>query len=534
MSRLTNILTFGVLKSFFIIISLMCGVPPISRDALTHHLAVPKLYVEHGTIYELPDIIPSYYPQLLDLIYCLPLGFNNDIFPKYIHFAFAIMTAFLVFKSIRKLGELQAIISSLFFLSLPIITKLSTQVYVDLGLIFFSFGSLYFILKWHEKNYRYPYIVISAVLCGLALSTKYNGLITLFILTCFIPFIFLNQNQKNSLNQIKATGYGILFLLISLIIFSPWMIKNYAWTKNPVYPLYNNIFNKADSNNENEKNWSHFLTRKHVHKEKWWETLSIPIRIFFQGEDDNPKFFDGRLNPFLLILPFLAFINLPQRGSPKEIFQLKILLSFSILYIFLVFLRTDMRIRWMAPAIPPLVILSAYGVHNLWIKSLRKYQKMAIALFVFFALALNFIYLSNLFKKIDPIPYITNQITRDEYIQKKLPEYNPIQFANKSLNPSSKLLVFFLGDRRYYFKHNVSFNSELFKKIVLDSNTPLEITSMLKKHGFTHLFINYQHFFSWMKREFTEQQIQLINKILTDYSGQLYSRNGFKLYHLKG
>ena len=28
--------------------------PPISRDALIHHLAVPKLWLKHGGFYEIP------------------------------------------------------------------------------------------------------------------------------------------------------------------------------------------------------------------------------------------------------------------------------------------------------------------------------------------------------------------------------------------------------------------------------------------------------------------------------------------------
>src|SRR3989339_1294670 len=79
------ILLLSALLSSFI---LMASVPPVSRDALTHHLAVPKLYVQEGAIHELPEIIPSYYPQLLYLIYCIPLIFDADIIPKYIHFSF--------------------------------------------------------------------------------------------------------------------------------------------------------------------------------------------------------------------------------------------------------------------------------------------------------------------------------------------------------------------------------------------------------------------------------------------------------------
>ena len=68
-----------------ICISILASVPPVSRDALIHHLAVPKLYLEHGGIYEIPSIRFSYYPMNLNLLYMIPLYFGNDILPKFIH-----------------------------------------------------------------------------------------------------------------------------------------------------------------------------------------------------------------------------------------------------------------------------------------------------------------------------------------------------------------------------------------------------------------------------------------------------------------
>ncbi len=119
-------------------IGILAWVPPVSRDALTHHLAVPKLYLQHGAIYEIPSIVFSYYPMNLDLLYLIPLYFENDIAPKYIHFLFALLTAGLIFSYLRKrLGADWGFFGALFFLSLPIIVKLSITVYVDLGLVFF-------------------------------------------------------------------------------------------------------------------------------------------------------------------------------------------------------------------------------------------------------------------------------------------------------------------------------------------------------------------------------------------------------------
>ena len=178
-------------------IVILAGVPPVSRDALTHHLAVPKLYLKHGSIYEISDVEFSYYPMNLDLLYMIPLYFGNDIIPKYIHFAFALLTSFLIFGYLQKrLDVLYALLGAVFFLSLPIILKLSITVYVDLGLVFFSTAALIYLFKWINNDYKIKYLLISAVCGGLALGTKYNGLIVLFILTLFFPFVFVSNSKK--------------------------------------------------------------------------------------------------------------------------------------------------------------------------------------------------------------------------------------------------------------------------------------------------------------------------------------------------
>ena len=126
-----KVIPAGLLIIFILTILLMCSVPPVSRDALTHHLAVPKLYITHGEIHEIPNIVFSYYPQLLDLVYCIPLIFNNDIFPKYIHFLFALLTAFLIYQYIKKkIGHFQALISTLFFISLPVNWATPSELYL--------------------------------------------------------------------------------------------------------------------------------------------------------------------------------------------------------------------------------------------------------------------------------------------------------------------------------------------------------------------------------------------------------------------
>ena len=109
-----------VLLSFLILaFIILSSVPPVNRDALTHHLAVPKLYLTHGGIYKIPSIIFSFYPMNLDLLYMIPLYFGNDIIPKFIHCFFGLLTAALLFGYLKKrLNSLYALLGVLFFLSI--------------------------------------------------------------------------------------------------------------------------------------------------------------------------------------------------------------------------------------------------------------------------------------------------------------------------------------------------------------------------------------------------------------------------------
>jgi 4-amino-4-deoxy-L-arabinose transferase-like glycosyltransferase len=539
---LTKILSYGTLILLIIIISIMCAVPPVSRDALTHHLAVSVLYVEKGNIHELSDIIPSYYPQFLDLIYCIPLIFDNDIAPKYFHFTFALLTALLIFLYLKqRVNRFYGLLSVIFFLSLPVIVKLSVTVYVDLGLMFFSFAALLSLLKWQEKKYKLSWLILSAICCGFALSTKYNGLVTFFILTAFTPIIYLKDynnltdNKKNRTSiQLKAAGYGLGFMLIAVTVFSPWMIKNYIWTKNPVYPLYDNYFNPEPKAQINLKNLNtkpainHFHIRKYVYKESWFETVTIPLRIFFQGEDDNPKFFDGKLNPLLFLLPLFAFITVPgkqdQFHSDKKIF-----LWFSILYILIVFFRQDMRIRWIGPAIVPLIILSSIGLKNIFLIVKTRYIKYFLTILIICTAGLNAVYIYQLFNKIDPLSYIYGKVTRDEYIEKFRPEYAALQYTNQ-LKGDIKILAFFLGNRMYYSDHNIKFNHDLFKNIVQNSKTPDDIYQAFKTKKFTNFIINFAQFNPWIERTYTLDEKKQIQLFFNNHTKKLFVKNGHGVY----
>ena len=551
----------GLLAVLIISVIILSYVPPVSRDALTHHLAVPKLYLKHGGIYEIPELIFSYYPMNLDLLYLIPLSFGNDIIPKFIHFSFALMTAWLIFSYLKKrIDTCYALFGVLLFLSLPVIIKLSITVYVDLGLYYFSTASLVYLFKWIEKDFKIKYLIYSAIWCGLALGTKYNGLIVLFLLTFFVPFIYLRSIHSGTYSQSRAIGYSTVFMIVSLMVFSPWMIKNYIWTNNPIYPLYDSLFNTkkvvpiqikapdtdsldsarnaSDVVKKPKGRWGHFAVRKIVYGEKWWETALIPIRVFFQGKDDNPKYFDGRLNPILFIFPFFAFIRLKKNVHALRL-EKKILVIFSVLFLLVVFFQTDMRTRWVGPIIPPLVILSILGLHEIIAAINERYSGTAakslkgfVFVFMTFLVSLNVFYIIDLFKIVKPMSYIDGRLGRDEYIEKYRQEYAAINYANKNLPDNAKVQCMFLGNRSYYIDREVVFDYSLASKAVIQEESPERIFINLKKRKITHLLIRHDLFNKWLQDNYNEREKEVISHFFKNHVELIYSKNGHGLYQL--
>lgn len=546
--KIVIVILAGLTLALVVSIVFLAWVPPVSRDALTHHLAVLKIYLQQGGITELPDIPFSYYPMNLDLLYMVPLYFGNDILPKYIHFLFALFTAGLLFWYLkRRLSVSYALFGALLFLSIPIIVKLSITVYVDLGLIFFSAAALILMLIWTESMYKTKYLVLSAICCGLALGTKYNGLIVLFLSTLFIPFLYLKTERGKQYVQSKAFGFAGLYVLVALIVFSPWMIKNTIWTGNPIYPLYNRHFQNAPADDVEElsidiKNkidyqvghWNHFAIRRMMFKESWGEIALIPLRIFFQGQDDQPQYFDGKLNPFLLILPFMAFVSV-RRPSSSDTHGLKMLAAFVGLFMLIAFLRTSIRIRYIAPVIPPLVILSVFGLHNL--AELLKLRdrlllgRVLLSVVVLGAIGINAHYVIHQFRSVDPFSYISGKVGREAYITNRRPEFPVLTYANQYLSNNHVILGLFLGNRGYYSDRKLIFGEKWFTQSIVLSASVKDIQEDLIRRGYTHLLVNLDLVKQW-SRTFERSDQKKIAEFFNHHLRLLKQNHAYALFEV--
>jgi hypothetical protein len=393
------------------------------------------------------------------------------------------------------------------------------------------------------------YLVLSAVFCGLGLGTKYNGLIALFLLTLFVLFLYARACRHGKPGLLKPARQGLLFFVVSIALFSPWMVRNYHWTGNPLYPLYDHWFKApapatgeavSDQSQKEESRGGHsiFGYRKVVYGEQGWEIALLPVRIFVEGQDGDPRRFDGKLNPLLLLLPLFAFfrsaVDSAVARREKEVF-----LAFAVLFFAFAFFSKDLRMRYIAPIIPPLVLLSVFGLRNMvgWIRSVGpkagRWGSILLGAGLVFFMALNFRYLGSQFVQVDPFSYLSGKISRHEYIARFIPEYGAVRHINQHLPQEARVGLLFSGNRGYYMDRAYVYGEDLLLRSLKGAGRPERVLQGFRNAGVTHLLIQDRLFSRWADFNFNEDEKRALRDFFGEYAEGLFQADGFSVFALK-
>src|ERR1041384_4256040 len=171
--------------------------PPTSRDELTHHLAIPKLYADAGRIIQVPIAPYAYYPMLLDILYTPWIYWGYDFVPKLIHGLFASLTGLLLFAYLsHRLNNVYGLLGLFLYLSMPAIARLSHWGYIDLGLTFYTTASLLCLLAWREQRGGLFWLSCAGVSLGFALATKPNGLLAAVVIGTLFLLVIVRQPRR--------------------------------------------------------------------------------------------------------------------------------------------------------------------------------------------------------------------------------------------------------------------------------------------------------------------------------------------------
>lgn len=307
--------------------------PELSFDALWYHLTLPKLYLLNHKIFYIPGNLFYYsaMPQLTEMYYISALVLKGEIAAKIIHWSFGIVTCVVLFgfsKRILKKQPAAFLAVSIFYANLVVGWE-SIAAYSDLSRTFFELTALVTFLHWYEKK-KTSWLVISALILGFAIATK---LLAFGSLGIFILLIAL-KDKKRVGTVLKDTG---VFVTITLLTVSPWLLFSFVNTGNPVFPFFSKL---------------HLLTVKTSILNPF-SFVSEVWKVFVSGDDPI-------LPIYLIVLPLIFLVRKQLKGVVLPLF-IYCLLSFVVWYL----LPKIGGGRFLLPYLPAYSILVSFIIFSL-------------------------------------------------------------------------------------------------------------------------------------------------------------------------
>lgn len=474
--------TFAIIAAYALltVLALATLIPALTPpamsdwDSLAYHLAVPRLYLDHCGIYNITIMSHANFPFLMEMLYIPAIGLGVPEAARTINCLMAmLMVAAIALLTKRHFGQKAALTAALGFAGMPIVLFLATTAYIDLATALFAILSIHLLLNYLGTADR-RWLIGCALASGFAASTKMTGL-------AVIPLVFIWLIADRCTASRKCEWkVGLIFLSFSLAVCSPWYIKTFIYTGNPVYPFFYGIFGGRGWSSELAK---HYTVQQNLFGmgHDFLAFLMLPWNLAVNSAKfyDRPGLFIGPI--FLIAVPILLLARYQSR-------KIKGLLWFFLASVVIWFELTHQS-RYLIPGFGVLTILVSALVYE--DKRLQIGAVVLNAIFVITALFGLFTLTLDIQRS---LPYILGQVTRDEYLTRYLDTYPATQFINHNLPKSSRIAL--MGDTRGYYLNRDYVWADWGHSLEFSHRyaSAEDLASYLRSRRITHVMINFRFF----------------------------------------
>ncbi|MDO8802853.1 MAG: phospholipid carrier-dependent glycosyltransferase [Elusimicrobiota bacterium] len=470
--------------------------PEIFYDALVYHLAVPNYYaIRHG-ITPMPYNFYSNLPFSHGMLYSAALLLKGEILAKFINYGAGIFTAGAVLAIGARYFSLRTgLWAAAIFYTVGHAMFSAWSAGTEALLMFFSTLAVYAVLNRTDDESRSAqdgtgrdssspaplpgadmrWLWLAACFCGLSMGVKYTGLFT----AVGVMLAYAWSHRSKPLAVIKNLA---LFTLIAAVFVAPWLVKNYLYKGNPVYPFAPGLFG-VDQYSDPQKLTNFIANASQLGPLKPLSWLLTPWKVTM-GQVGNSEYFSPL---FILLLPGAFLLSGPAGAalSGLWIFFLAVWGGWSV---------SSSMVRFLMPAYPAAGLIMAAYLFSPGHKALKIVLKAA-------ALAVCFtgLYWAGLiFYSQGRWRPLTGALPAEEYLAHTQPTYpyscySGIKFINEKTGPDSKTLM--IGDEKsFYFKKDYIVSSVYDKTAIVEysaaSKDGDDLYARLKADGVTHILLN--------------------------------------------
>jgi 4-amino-4-deoxy-L-arabinose transferase-like glycosyltransferase len=448
--------------------------PPWDYDSLLYHLDVPRQFLEQGQIIDTPDDWLTYFPLTIEMLFLFGLGLGNDIFARLIEFTFSVLllvgTYALGRRYLRPWGAWLAVA---ILAGTPIFPIWASWAYVDMGWAFFILISICAVMIWGE-NQQHSWLVVAAVMLGFGLGSKYMALGQAASVGIWVLWLSRKQGWR------RLLGNAALFGGIALLVCSPWYLKNLLWRGNPIYPL---LFSAPPGWSPTRREvWMSFVQGFGTGTSAW-DALLSPANLYLRHELYATSF--GSIEFPSLLFPLVIFYPFTRKRSEMTGFLVISMIQF------VAWTVGSQVNRYLLPIYPLLSLLVSHVLIDF--ESRERWKRLGFVLSRGLALSMlgvTLAYSLLYFIEIKPLPVITGQEARQDFLRRIIGDYAALEYIQSRLPADSRVLMMWDG-RGYYCDQRCipdTDHSQWTDLVVQNGQVDLMAAALLQQ-GITHLLL---------------------------------------------
>lgn len=447
--------------------------PEIFYDALNYHLGLQQQYLIAGTIRYVPTFVHSAFPAYLDVLFGLCMGLGGPLVAKLFNLILFLLAwcATAVF-ILEVVGDRRAALAGAVTVgTIPGVLVMSTMSGIDVALIGFAAMSGLAVARMWDANAESlnRLALLAAVGAGVAVGSKYTGLWLVGTLALAI---------LASLEPRRAIRLALLFAGVSILMASPWYVRNMVEAGDPVYPVISAWSGNSDAR------WAVERIKRDVPE----TGLSLAgFNELVAGLLRNPGRFGAGAQPGVVLPLGAALLLVGAVRVPK----LRPWALAVVAYV-VVWLSQSSVIRYVYPIFP----FCALGVS--WVVSalINRFKRpvlvtTAVSLLAIAPMWQSWQNLDALYGARDIAALFTGSLSKDEYLSRRLAYYPAAQWLNSHVPPDSH--IYYLGETRLlYVDRPVSLSSAYDHNEIgnLLSPSAPPFLDQLKDRGITHIMIH--------------------------------------------
>ncbi len=436
--RVAKFLVAYVLLSlgFALVLALL---PPTAWDSLLYHLPGPFLLVQGASYSQVLRITPLASSSVLDHLFLAGLWLRGDGVAAPLHWLYAVLTLGSIWQLASRLDPTHRWLAVSLLLSGFTWVVLAGWPYVDWGLAFYGTAGFLALHRWRQGQIRQG-LFISAAMVGLGLGVKYTGVIVA------VPLgTLLLLDQRRADRRVLARDLAT-FGSVALLFVAPFLLRNWAFAGNPVYPLFGGGLDW-----DSYRQWR-FARPGSGLAENPLALVLAPLEATLLGSEGKVGY-QATIGPLFLGLIPLALIAVVRDhpSRPSRLAGLAVAIMYVVWLAGLASSSFFQRVRLVLPMFPLLAYLAAAGVDHVRSWDRRGFSlNWILRVLIVMVLTLNLASFALYLQDSDPWAYLLGEQTRDEYLADHLGSYyDAMTYLNRELPPPAR--VQFLWEPRSYY-----------------------------------------------------------------------------------